>query len=238
MTIQSRTVQSQLHISNVDLTYDKSNQFEQKEFLYPTAVALAGIGGENVYELKSNNRKLDRWQRNRTRKQRRKVQDYLVQHFFDLIQANHKDADVACSNLGTLVDPANASSECMCFSDDYFDRVAAVDAAAAEANAVANAAPPSELDTGGGSGAEDAAPDVDAGTDGAAFVNSTSTSTNTTGATKGSIVGPITWHLAQEAGTDCYAACKSIAQTCYNGELNDDWLLDTWSVCLMSHSAV
>ena len=55
-----------------------------------------------------------------------KQAELLVQGFFDLIQANHQNADVACNNLGTLVDPLNVSSECICFSDDYFDQIAAV----------------------------------------------------------------------------------------------------------------
>ena len=47
----------------------------------------------------------------------------LAHNLLYLIKANHADADVACNNLGTLVDRTNASSECICFSDTYFDEV-------------------------------------------------------------------------------------------------------------------
>lgn len=55
---------------------------------------------------------------------------FLARNLLELIKANHADADVACNNLGTLVDRTNASSECICFSDNYFDAVGIADGGA------------------------------------------------------------------------------------------------------------
>ena len=84
----------------------------------------------------------------------------LVRNFFELIKANHKDADVACSNLGTLADPADPSSRCICYSDDYFEKIAP---AVTTATATSNNSAEEELllASRSGSGSEGASGDYD-----------------------------------------------------------------------------